>query len=161
MAVLLRSSNPSDQTFTNAVNAALKNSVGSGVHFTNAEYTVTAADANSTLASVLTLCPDIYYIYRRHLADDLLHKTADAAPALTIPTDQTTANTFLNAVKSDFNTHIASTTYHPNADGTNAVTASNATNLASSITLANDIKAMLNAHAAATSTYGAKMIRLV
>jgi len=52
----------------------------------------------------------------------------------------------LNNVKSVYNVHEASVTYHNAPGGTNPVTAANATDLATSITLVNDIKSMFNNH---------------
>jgi hypothetical protein len=107
---------------------------------------VTAPDGSGTLAPLLVLCADIKRVYEKHLADDLAHKLADPAPALVAATDLPTAQTLLNAIKADYNTHRASTTYHYAADATNATTAADATNQASADTLANELKADLNAH---------------
>jgi len=53
--------------------------------------------------------------------------------------------TLANEIKSDYNTHAASTTYHVAAD-TNLVTSSDSTTLATVITLVNEIKVDFNAH---------------
>lgn len=152
MATVFHDSFPAASQIAASVNANAVLGVGSSIHLSPSETTLTAADAAVTLATVLTLSRDIYYVYLFHLADTVAHKVADAPPALVVPVDQTTANTFLNAVKADYNTHRASTTYHYTADSTNVVTAAAATNLATSIDLANDIKAQLIAHLAAGAT---------
>lgn len=54
--------------------------------------------------------------------------------------------TLANEIKSDYNTHRASTTYHVAADSTNAVSSSDSTTLATVLTLANEIKTDYNAH---------------
>jgi len=54
--------------------------------------------------------------------------------------------TLANEIKSDYNSHRASTTYHKAADSTNAVSSSDATTLATVLTLANEIKKDYNAH---------------
>lgn len=76
------------------------------------------------------------------------HKVDDETNVVTSAdaSDQTSVNTLLNEIKSDYNTHRASTTYHRAADSTNAVSSSDASNLATSLTLANEIKADFNAH---------------
>lgn len=117
--------------------------------------TVTAANGAGTLAALRTLCLDIYNVYLAHLADDLAHKVADPAPVLVKPTSSSTLvdlQTFVNAVKADYNTHRASTTYHGVADGTNTITSADATDQASADTLANELKADLNLHMAAAMT---------
>jgi hypothetical protein len=107
---------------------------------------VTAANGDGTLATLLLLCADIKLVYEAHLADDLSHKAADPGPALVAATDLTTAQTLLNAIKADYNTHRASTTYHYAADATNVTAAADATNQASADTLGNELKTDLNAH---------------
>ena len=107
---------------------------------------VTAADGDGTPAKTIALANDIMNVYLRHLADAYAHKLADPPPALTTATDLTSAQTLLNAIKADLNTHRASTTYHYTADATNAVTSPDATNQASADTLANEMKGDLNAH---------------
>jgi len=57
-----------------------------------------------------------------------------------------TEYTLANEIKSDYNTHIASTTYHVAADSTNTVGSADSTTLATVLTLANEIKADFNAH---------------
>ena len=51
-----------------------------------------------------------------------------------------------NALKAAYNLHRASTTYHESADSTNTVSSSNATTIASLITLAAELQADITAH---------------
>jgi len=76
------------------------------------------------------------------------HEAADTTDTIgaTDASDQSTLETLLNEIKTDYNTHIASTTYHVAADITNAVTSANASTLATALTLVNEIKADYNAH---------------
>jgi hypothetical protein len=113
--------------------------------------TIVSANGDGTLATLRTLCAEIYFVYLAHLADDLAHKAADAPPALTQPTSTSTLaalQTFLNAVKADYNVHRASTTYHYTADATNTITSADGSDQATSDTLANEIKLDFNAHMA-------------
>ncbi len=147
----------------NAIKAQI--GAGSSFHLDVSDINVTAANATDA-ASLLTLSKNLVTVYRQHLEDPLYidggvlsHKAVDTAPALTMPTDTASCITALNAIKGDYNTHRASTTYHYNADGTNAVSSSDATDEASAITLANEIKTDLNAHIA--SAPAASSIRMV
>lgn len=108
---------------------------------------VSAANA-SDAATLLTLCKDIRAILALHFGDSVAHKVADASSIAAEPTDTTTCISSLNSWKSAYGTHIASTTYHYTADATNTIAASNASNEATAITLANEFKTDLNAHIA-------------
>jgi hypothetical protein len=59
---------------------------------------------------------------------------------------QDVANFLLNDMKAKYNAHIASVAHHLNADAANVVAAADATDLATSITLVNAIKAAYNLH---------------
>ena len=76
-----------------------------------------------------------------HLTDDTTNPVTSVNA-----TDQATVNTLLNEIKTDYNAHRVSTTFHDVADTTNVVAAADATDLATSITLANEIKTDYNAH---------------
>lgn len=154
---------PQVATAINAIKAQI--GAGSSFHLDVSDINVTATNA-SDAATLLRLTNDLIVVYRAHLEDPafaeggaLSHKVADTAPSLTIATDTASCITALNAIKSGYNTHRASTTYHYNADATNAVTSSDATDQASAITLANEIKTDLNAHIA--SAPSAASIRMV
>ncbi len=93
--------------------------------------------------------------YRNHILPPRLatawlqiHKVQDVTQTIAAAdaTDQATINTLLNEIKTDYNTHIASTTYHVAADATNTVTSDNSSSEATAVTLANEIKTDYNAH---------------
>lgn len=166
MATKWRSTEPNLAQIATAINA-LKAQIGAGssFHLDVADTNVTAANATD-LASCITLTNNLIVVYRAHIEDPayieggaLSHKVADPAPALVIATDLASCITALNAIKADYNAHRASTTYHYNADSTNAVTSSDATDQSSANTLANEIKTDLNAHIA--SAPAAPSIRMV
>ena len=161
-----RNTSPVLQQVADAINS-IKAQIGAGsnFHLAASADNVTASNA-SDATSLLTLTNNIITVYRAHLEDPvyveggaLSHKTADTVPALTIATDTASCITALNAIKADYNTHRASTTYHYNADATNTVTSADATDQASAITLANEIKTDLNAHIASAPTgYSIRMV---
>lgn len=166
MATKWRPTSPVLAQIATAINS-LKTQIGAGAlfHLDVSDDNVTASNA-SDAATLLTLTNNIITVYRAHLEDPafieggaLSHKVADTAPSLTIATDTASCITALNAIKADYNTHRTSTTYHYNADSTNAVTSSDATDQASAITLANEIKTDLNAHIA--SAPSGSSIRMV
>lgn len=76
-----------------------------------------------------------------HVANDTTNVVSSANAS-----NLATSITLANEIKTDFNAHIASTSFHSVADGTNTVTSANATDLASVITLANEMKGDYNAH---------------
>lgn len=77
-----------------------------------------------------------------------VHKVEDTTQVIAAAdaTTQATVNTLLNEIKTDYGTHLASTTYHRAADTTNTVSSANASDLATSLTLANELRADINAH---------------
>lgn len=113
--------------------------------------TVTAANATN-LATSLTLVNDLRRRMLQHFGDALGHKVADtvATAAVTLPqaTILDEAVALANQLKSVYNTHRASTTYHYTADSTNAVTADNADDQTTLNTLLNEMKGDFNAHIA-------------
>ena len=76
------------------------------------------------------------------------HKVDDTSNPITSTnaTDQTNLNTLLNEIKTDYNLHRVSTTYHDAADNINDITSNDASDLNTSIALANEIKIDYNAH---------------
>lgn len=159
MALVLFNTNPLASVIRDLVNG-LKAQIGAGALFHLDKYESPVASANaSSLATSLVLANDVMGTYLAHLADDLAHKVADAAPALVKASDLATAITLANAIKADYNTHIASTTYHYNADGTNGIAAADATDQSSLNTLLNELKTDFNAHMA--SGPSGKSVRLV
>ncbi len=81
---------------------------------------------------------------------DVVSAINDAYLAVASPADvaSMTASlvTFVNELKAVYNVHIASAVYHLNPDTVNTVTATNAVDLPSSITLVNNILTEYNAH---------------
>jgi hypothetical protein len=149
MATVVRKTDPMAEVFCAGHNA-LKAQIGAGssFHMDKSERTVTSANASS-LATSLTLVNEILEIYKFHMADTLAHKVVGVALAsYDKATDLTSAMARANDVKAKMNVHIASTTYHYNADATNAIAAADATDQSSLNTLLNEIKTDLNAHMA-------------
>lgn len=81
---------------------------------------------------------------------DVVAAINDAYLSVASPADIATMTASLvsvtNDIKAHYNTHIASTTYHVNADTFNPETGSNAVDLASSITLLTNLAGKYNAH---------------
>jgi hypothetical protein len=126
-------------------------------HPTSTPYTVTAADATTT-ATLRALCQNIYRVYSTHIADDLAHEAADATNVIAagLPADdadQTALNTFLNQAKAAYNLHRSQSGVHFTNDSGNAIGSADATDAASSYTLANEIKVDLSAHVQAGPAY--------
>lgn len=76
------------------------------------------------------------------------HKVPDETQVIAAAsaTSWATAYTLLTEIKTDYGTHIASTTYHKAADATNTISAAAATTKATSIILYNELKLDINAH---------------
>ena len=143
-----------------------------GAHNDQSEKTIDSDDADGGddddgLAGCVTLVNEMLSWHAFHMADTLAHKVVGVALASYVPvgdslsdaTKLSTSITRANDIKSKYNTHRASTTYHYTADGTNDADATNASDLASLITLVNQLKEMMNLHAA--SGVAAKSVRLV
>lgn len=128
---------------------------------------LTVAAANATnLATGITLAEAVRSWMLVHLNDGGAstngyggaHKAADttnyalitytASAKLTSSSSQGNLNTLLNLLKSTANAHVSQSGVHFTNDGTNTVSASDATDLASSETLANALKTWCNAHGA-------------
>lgn len=133
--------------------------VALGAHNDRSELVVTAADASS-LDTSLVLCNQLLGVYQFHMADTYAHKVAGVALASYVPA-RTLAAAILRAndMKSKYNTHRASTTYHYTADGTNTISSADATDQTSLNTLLNELKADLNLHMASGAE--AKSLRAV
>ncbi len=120
---------------------------------------VTTADA-STLGTSKTLAKALAVALTAHGADTDMHASADtiacAAWASTPaePADLTEVQNMANELKADFNTHIASATYHRAAGSAYSavlatISTTDATNQGTANTLLNAIKVALNLHAQA------------
>lgn len=139
----------------------LKAQIGAGAsfHLDQCEVTISAANASS-LATSLTLVNQILFVYKFHMADTLAHKvTGVALASYASATDLTSAIARANDIKAKYNTHIASTTFHYNADSTNTISSADATDQSSLNTLLNELKTDINAHMA--SGPAGKSLRLV
>lgn len=114
---------------------------------------ITTADA-SDLATVVALSNAIKAAYNAHAASTSAHDAADATNVITSAdaTDQSSANTLLNEAKGDFNAHLVLSAAHgARVAGVGrvtiaTVTTTNASDLATSIALANALKLAINAH---------------
>lgn len=96
----------------------------------NGEVTATGVVTNSPMNTV------------HHNEDDVANVTA-AADA----DDQASLDTLINEIKSDYNTHRVSTSYHDAADTTNIVTADNGDGtIGTALTLTDELKLDINAH---------------
>jgi len=122
-----------------------------------------ATDASTTSALVLALRSR----YITHIASACSattgvgsHISADATNVVTVdvPTNEAGEILTVNELKALFNSHRASTTFHPVADSTNVIAAADATNTASLRTLANALKTGFNAHFAASFSAAALVV---
>ena len=81
---------------------------GTAFHFAaGGGHQVTAADAATLEAELVTLCVDIQTIYAAHIGDATVHDpddTTNTTGAVTI-TDTATCNSFLNDMKAKYNAH--------------------------------------------------------
>lgn len=84
-----------------------------------------------------------------HIAADSTNTIGAAA------TDEASAITLANDIKSKFNTHRASTSYHPTADSTHAISSTDASDAASLYTLVNELYTDVAAHIASGMTSSA------
>lgn len=153
MATVIRITDPNVVAFAAGINA-LKAQVGAGSHFhlDACERTI-QSPASTDLPTLLALVNEITGVLDFHFVDTLSHKVADTTDAGTdgaigAAIDAASAVTSINASKAAYNVHIASTTYHYNADSTNGCATADATDQASAITLANAMRTKVTAHMA-------------
>ena len=150
MATVLTKTSPEVEPLALAHNQ-LKAQIGAGAffHLDKCEASVTAPSATD-LATSLVRLTQVIGLARFHFGDTLAHKVADvtALPAVSDPQALASAITAANALKAAYNTHIASTTYHYNADATNATASANASDQATLNTLVNELYTDLTAHVA-------------
>lgn len=123
---------------------------------------VTAANATN-LATLRTLCRNLWAVGRLHFADALNHVGADGTNTWSNqPAEDavlTDLQTWLNAAKAAFNAHRTQASVHFTNDATNTITSADATDQSSADTLANELKTDLNAHI--TFALAGDCIRLV
>lgn len=98
------------------------------------------------LPTVIVRANEAKAVLNVHLVDPRAHKAAASVIATANATDQASVNTLLNAIKAALNTHDASTADHFTADSTNTCATTDASNLATSLTLANALFTKINAH---------------
>lgn len=112
---------------------------------------ITTANA-SDLATSKALAKALAQWAEAHGPSTTVHKATDAtglacaawASKPNVPADLTEVQNVLNELKSDYNTHYASTTYHRVASSRGAVSTSNATDQSTANALANALKARFN-----------------
>jgi hypothetical protein len=127
-------------------------SLDTGATITASVLQVTAANGDGTLAKLLLLVNNIKNVLLIHFRDTLAHNTAvstagiTALAAIADATDLATAQTLLNACKTQWGTHLAEAGVHFNNDATNTIAAANMSNQATGDTLANEMKTDINAH---------------
>ena len=108
------------------------------------------ASSTATLGAVIIMAEEMRTVLLRHFTDAVAHGESDATnealiTVATVPTATTqgTVNTLLNALSTAFTAHESETDVHPHDDATNLITAPAATNLATSQTLAADIRTQI------------------
>ncbi len=145
--------------------------VDPGAHNDVSERLVTSADGDGDTLLAVTLVNDLTGLYKFHMADLLAHKdlgtdldsydmigTGDGGVDA-LATALAAAIAQANAIATAYTDHIADTDLHYTADGVNIVTESPATDLSTLDDVANELKAILNAHV--VSGVSAKSNRLV
>lgn len=160
MATVIRNTEAMIVPFAAAFND-LKLQIGAGAffHLDKSETILTAAVA-SDLATSLTLVNNMLGVYAFHMADTLAHKVAGVALASYVQaTDLASAILRANDIKAKYNTHCASTVINYAADATNTTTSADSTDLASLITLLNEMRTDIAAHM--QSGPAAKSLRVV
>lgn len=131
-----------------------------------------AADASpvaADLPSVIVMANNLKAEINVHIANAIDATTTDAAYGAGIhvaadatnpvsaaaASDQGTADTLLNAIKTAFNAHLTQAGVHITNDATNTCNTTNASDLGTSITLANALQTKINAHFAAAMQHQA------
>jgi len=150
MATQIRKTDAWVQPMADAHNA-LKAQIGAGAFF---HLDISEVKPNPALATPVGLqaciaaLKDLIGVARFMVADTLGHKVVDATvlPLVSDPVDLPSCLTAANAIKTWYNTHRASTTYHYNADSTNVTAATNATDQASLETLVAELQVDMTAH---------------
>jgi hypothetical protein len=145
-----------------ANNQRIADSIGSFFHMSQTEdvsadyrnpvltrVRITSANSSSE-ATAVALVNEIKADLNKHFADDIAHDTAVSAQITTADAvtgdSLVTALALANAIKAALNTHYAAANVHFTNDGTNTISAANATDQTSLNTLLNEIKTDLNAH---------------
>lgn len=120
--------------------------------------TVTADDATG-LDDGYVLANNIQGVLSVHMRDDQAHLIVDSDNLAIVdgyePADSATSlYSLLNGCKAAFNLHRVASGVHLNDDSGNVVTAADATDTSSAVTLANEMKQMVNLHVQGVGTSG-------
>jgi len=123
-----------------------------GVHGHDDTSNLITSPAASDYASACDLAIDLKTQFNSHIVFGASHLASDSANTVTAadpdslnPGDQAVLNTLLNQIKTKFNLHIVSSGKHTVNDP-NAVSTANASDLATSISLANALSTAYSAH---------------
>jgi len=144
-----------------SINELIKTQVASLFHYAMSEDILTFADLSGTGAANTALAVaaanELMVKYLAHIADTVAHKVAGTPPSLTLATDLTSACTLVEAIRTDYTSHIGSTTYHSAADSTNTIAAAAATTLSTLQGALNELKNTtgFNQHVASAPAAGA------
>lgn len=135
--------------------ASVTGTIGSASAIRTYYAALNAAASATDLATTIIIANAAKNLYNAHRQSAIdattglgAHVAADStnATAAADATDQSSANTLLNEIKTDLNAHLTQSGVHFTNDGTNSISSANATDLATSQTLANEIKTDLLAH---------------
>lgn len=110
--------------------------------------------AQSTLEECLSLVNSLYTGYEAHRASDTHHVIADAVNIIVAPqpaTNLAEAEALINDIKAKYNLHRSQAGVHDNNDAGNAVSSADASDLATLVTLVNEVKSDFNAHLVVTT----------
>ncbi len=102
---------------------------------------------NGRMMLIESLNANVHYL---RTAGPFRHAKQDTANALTVTMPATTETTLVarvNNLKARYQAHIASSSHHKNPDAVNTISSPDATGTSSAITLANEIRTDLPAHA--------------
>lgn len=116
-----------------------------GVHIVFAPLPTTIGVLGATVSELVTVLALSGAVVHYDADTDLVAETAVDGEAEIV--------TRANALKVAYEAHRADTDLHSSADSTNAVSAANATNLATAQTLLNELKADINAHLAVATIH--------
>lgn len=97
--------------------------------------------------TVISFTNGLRKLLNRHFADTNAHDSAvTAATASVAATDLTTAITAANLLKAEYTAHLTESNVHFNNDGTNTISAADATNQTTAITLLTELRTDVGAH---------------
>lgn len=150
MATPIRNTSPDRALIVDAYNAVRVQLAGTKAHLESTPLLVVGANASDE-AGAIVLGNEITDVLTAHIPNAYAHKAAIAAVlgiAGAVTAEE--AYTAANANKAAYNTHRALTTAHYTVDSTNVVDVVDATTEGTLVALVNQLKSMINAHAANT-----------